>query len=372
MRKALTALVIFLLVGLFAIGAQFYFYATEPYQSKKTDVHYFLVKKGENPTLLSRLLEKEGVISSETRFHWLGRITRKWSHVKAGEYALSASMSPLEILSVLTSGISVSHPITVREGENIYEIAKALEEKKLGTQSAFLELVKNQDFMKQLGLKEPLPPSLEGFLYPETYNFNRTQTLEDMTKIMFKKFQSVWGPKEEARAKELGLTQFEVLTLASMVEKETGAPQERPLIASVFHNRLKKKMRLQSDPTTIYGIWEHYKGNITKNDLLTPTPYNTYTVAALPAGPISNPGKEAIQAALYPQESQYLFFVSHNDGTHEFTETYGDHTKAVKNFQLNKKNKEGKSWRDLSKKLAEEKASSRKNKKPNEPKEKQN
>jgi UPF0755 protein len=203
-------------------------------------------------------------------------------------------------------------------------------------------------FMVSLGFQQnALPPTLEGYLYPDTYFFNKTISPEDMTRQMVRKFFSVWSKEFDTRATQLGMTRHQVVTLASIVEKETGAPNERPMISSVFHNRLKKHMRLQSDPTTIYGIWKRYKGNIHKRDLLESTPYNTYTVAALPVGPISNPGVEAIRAALHPAESPYLFFVSHNDGTHEFTKTFGEHTAAVKRFQLDPKAREGKSWRDL-------------------------
>ena len=145
------------------------------------------------------------------------------------------------------------------------------------------------------------------------------------------------------------MSRHQVVTLASIVEKETGATSERPLISSIFHNRLRKHMRLQSDPTTIYGMWDRYAGKIHKSDLSTFSVYNTYTIPALPVGPIANPGKEAIHAALYPAQSDYLFFVSHNDGTHEFTRSYGEHTRAVGKFQLDPKAREGKSWRDLKK-----------------------
>jgi UPF0755 protein len=141
-----------------------------------------------------------------------------------------------------------------------------------------------------------------------------------------------------------------------MIEKETGAPEERPLISSVFHNRLEKKMRLQSDPTTIYGIWDRYQGNLHKADLLERNEYNTYQIPGLPIGPISNPGKEALEAALYPAKSPFLYFVSHNDGTHEFTSPYQDHQAAVRRFQLDPKAKSGKSWRDLAKRHAPKKS----------------
>jgi UPF0755 protein len=147
----------------------------------------------------------------------------------------------------------------------------------------------------------------------------------------------------------LGLSRREVIILASVVEKETGAGFERPMIASVFYNRLKKKMRLQSDPTTIYGIWENYSGNLRRSDLLQKTPYNTYAIPALPAGPISNPNPESIKAVLYPAETEYLYFVSKNDGTHIFSKTYAEHAAHVRETQLDPKAREGKSWRDLGK-----------------------
>src|SRR5262249_52424466 len=160
-----------------------------------------------------------------------------------------------------------------------------------------------------------LPPTLEGYLYPETYNFNKTQTVEDMIRQMVKKFFAEWTPEKSLQARQLGLNMHQAITLASIIEKETGAQAERPLISSVFHNRLKKRMKLQSDPTTIYGIWDRYDGNLHKADLSSENAYNTYFVAALPIGPIGNPGREAIEAALNPAASDYLFFVSHNDGT---------------------------------------------------------
>jgi UPF0755 protein len=143
------------------------------------------------------------------------------------------------------------------------------------------------------------------------------------------------------------LSAHEVVVLASVVEKETGAKEERPQIASVFTNRLRKRMRLESDPTTIYGMWERYTGNIRKDDLLQLTPYNTYKIPALPLGPIANPSFEAIQAVMAPATTEYLFFVSKNDGTHQFTTNYADHQRAVDEWQRNRSNRAGKSWRQL-------------------------
>jgi UPF0755 protein len=213
-----------------------------------------------------------------------------------------------------------------------------------------LKACRDPKLIASLPIKEH-PQTLEGYLFPDTYFLNKTMTAAEIIRGMVRKFAAVWGPDQDARAKELGMTQHQVITLASIIEKETGAPQERPLISSVFHNRLQKRMRLQSDPTTIYGIWDRYDGNLHKSDLSAQNPYNTYYVPALPIGPISNPGREAIRAALYPSPSNFLYFVSHNDGTHEFTSTYTQHINAVKRFQLNPRARDGKSWRDLTKKV---------------------
>lgn len=325
-------------------------FALAPADPASQEEIFFEVHRKQTPREIVLALEENKLISDSALFHRLGRITRQWKDIKAGEYKLSAKMSPIEIFSVITSGISVALPLTLREGENMYELADNLQNKGLADRTAFLRLCRDKAFMSSLGFSTPLPPSLEGYLFPDTYFFQRTTTPEELIRQMVKNGQSIWGEKEEHRARELGLTRHQVMTLASMIEKETGAQHERPLISSVFHNRLKKNMRLQSDPTTIYGIWEKFRGNLRKSDLLTATPYNTYVIPALPVGPIGNPGREAIQAALFPDTSDYLFFVSHNDGTHEFTRSFGEHARAVRKFQLDPKARQGKSWRDLQQK----------------------
>jgi len=336
-----------------AIKAAFFArFAFSPLKVDEKNTIRVQIRKGQGPHEISRILRSSGVLSSEcdeARFFWLGRITREWNQVKAGEYEFSKSMSPFKIFSLLSSGISVARSVTVIEGENMYEIADHLEKQKLSSKQEFLKLCKSREFISSLGFDPSVIISLEGFLFPNTYNFNKTMSTQEIIRLMIKQYRTIWGAAEDSRARELGLTQYQAMTLASIIEKETGASQERPLIASVFFNRLKKKMRLQSDPTTIYGIWERYQGNLHKSDLLETTPYNTYAVAGLPLGPIANPGKEAIHAVLYPADSEYLYFVSHNNGTHQFSRTLEEHNLAVQKFQLDSKAREGKSWRDLEK-----------------------
>ena len=343
------------ILGVFGIGALFAartaFFAFAPAQPGSQVASVLEIHKGQGPNEISRMLEAAHVIQDAGSFALVGRFSRQWGKIKAGEYRVSPGMSPLEIFGVITSGISIGHPVTIREGENMYEIAADLEHKGLVKAAHFLALARSPALMQSLGIAtvdRPVP-SLEGYLFPETYFFNKSLSAEDMIRQMVRHFYQAWGEPEVTRAKELGLSRHEMITLASMIEKETGAPQERPMIASVFYNRLKKHMRLQSDPTTIYGIWEKYQGNLHRSDLLTQNAYNTYAISALPIGPIGNPGRESIKAALYPVETNYLFFVSHNDGTHQFSATLAEHNSAVGRFQLDPKAREGKSWRDLGK-----------------------
>jgi UPF0755 protein len=246
----------------------------------------------------------------------------------------------IDIYNSLLNEASISDLFTVPEGKNMYEIAQMLHEKKIVNKDEFILLAKNESFLNSIGIKAE---TAEGYLFPETYQILPNTSAEAIIKMMVKEFDKNF---KSLNLSDKNFTPYEVLTLASIVEKETGDKKERPMIAGVFLNRLKIKMRLQSDPTTIYGIWEKYKGNLTRNDLLTPTPYNTYTISAIPKGPISNPGLKAMEAVLNPASHKYLYFVSQNDGTHIFSENYEDHKTAVNNWQRNSKNRDGRSWRD--------------------------
>lgn len=354
--KRLKTWICFLFLAVLSYGgykiarvATFAFAPAQP-GTDSSNVHFVSVTSGQSAWKLTESLHEKGLIKDTYQFHRLGRLLRKWKELKVGEYQVSASMTPIEIFSVLTSGKSVAHPTTFQEGLNIYQIANILEERGLVPASEFVQLCKSQEMMKELGFQPPYPPSLEGYLFPETYYFNRGMNARSMIRLMHQGFQQNWGVNEEQRARELGMNRHEVITLASIIEKETGAPEERPLISSVFHNRLNKRMRLQSDPTTIYGMWERYDGNIRKKDLKDRNPFNTYVIRALPIGPIANPGKKAIEAALYPEKSDYLFFVSKNDGTHQFTRNFREHQAAVREYQLDRRARQGKSWRDRLKK----------------------
>ncbi|MCK5836588.1 MAG: endolytic transglycosylase MltG, partial [Desulfobacula sp.] len=218
-------------------------------------------------------------------------------------------------------------------GLNIKGIADLMETAAFCTNTSFSDLCHDRSFANSLGIRST---TLEGYLFPDTYFFPKHTSCEDIIRTMVGHFNHTFTQKWQTRTKALGFSVHEIVTLASMIEKETGDASERPLIASVFHNRLKKNMRLESDPTVIYGITD-FDGNIKRKHLKIPTPYNTYQIKGLPQGPIANPGALSIQAALYPARTQYLFFVSKKDTTHQFSKTFQEHNQAVKTYQLRKK-----------------------------------
>jgi UPF0755 protein len=288
-----------------------------------------VISEGSTFQQVARLLEREQLIMSQSAFVLLGKVYVADRKIHPGEYELNAAMSSADILEKLIAGRVILHSVTIPEGYTISQIGDVLAQHQITDRAEFVRLAKDKSFMKTLGISTE---SLEGYLYPDTYRFARPTTEKDVIKAMVDQLGQVMTAEWQARAKDLRMTVHEVLTLASMIEKETGAGDERPQISSVFHNRLKKKIPLQSDPTVIYGL-PNFDGNLHKKDLLHPSPYNTYRWAGLPPGPIASPGAQAIRAALYPTPSSYLYFVSKNDGTHQFSSTLVEHNKAVEKYQ---------------------------------------
>ena len=285
---------------------------------------------GQGLKTIAGLLEKEEIISNSLYFSLYAKLKKAGKKLQAGEYLLSASKSPEEILDIFVKGKVKLYRITLPEGLTIREVGALVEKENFCDREKFMALCRHAPLIKKLGIPSV---SLEGYLFPDTYFFPKQTACEDIIAAMAGRFKSVFTEERQERAKELGFSVHEILTLASIIEKETGDASERPLISSVFHNRLKKNMRLESDPTVIYGL-ENFDGNIKKIHLQTPTPYNTYQITGLPPGPIANPGALSLEAALYPAESQYLYFVSKNDTTHYFSETFEEHKKAVIKYQL--------------------------------------
>lgn len=301
----------------------------------------FAVKTGDTFGKVNQRLYDKGLIPNTRIFHYYAKYKGAMTKLRAGEFTIPNGSTMPQILDVLINGTPNLRSVTIPEGKNMYEVAKLVAQAGITSEEAFLNAVQHPDLLSML---ETTAPSLEGYLFPETYRFAPNTPAKEVVKAMLDQFKK---KTEEVKFNHPFLNKHQVVILASVVEKETGAKVERPAIAGVFTNRLKKRMRLESDPTTIYGIWKRYQGNIKKADLLEMTPYNTYKIPALPVGPISNPSLEAIKAVLNPESHEFLFFVSKNDGTHVFTKNYQDHSKAVDDFQRNSRARSGKSWRNL-------------------------
>jgi UPF0755 protein len=290
----------------------------------------FIVSKGMKFDGIAGRLEAAGRIRTPWKLKLLARISGADRNIQAGEYQISAGMTPREILDVLVAGRVVLHRVTIAEGLTISQVADVLAAAGMADREAFIAAATDPDRCRQLGVPAQ---TMEGYLFPETYFFPVPTRAQDIAVAMVKRFHQVFTPEWRQRAADIRLSVHEVVTLASIIEKETGAAFERATIASVFHNRLRKKMRLQSDPTVIYGI-DDFDGNLTRKHLQTPTRYNTYVIPGLPPAPIASPGADTLKAALYPENTPFLFFVSKQDGTHYFSRSLQEHNRAVQKFQL--------------------------------------
>lgn len=322
----------FLICCMALLGIGLDHYAHTPLK-REAEEKIFTILKGQSLGETAQNLAHLGLVKHPPLFLLIARIKKSDKQIRAGEYLLSPHMSPVEILSVFTSGHMFLRKLTIPEGYSMTQIAAAVAQSDLGSSTAFLQAARETQFLQSMGVPAE---TCEGYLFPDTYHFPKGIMEKEIIKTMVERLRSVITPAWEARARSLKMSLHQVLTLASIIEKETGVSHERPLISSVFHNRLKKNMRLEADPTVIYGMPD-FCGNITRKDLETITPYNTYQIRGLPPGPIANPGKESIEAALYPESSNFLYFVAKKDKTHEFSTTFKDHTMAVRRYQLGRR-----------------------------------
>ncbi len=326
---------IFMSIGLFFLLVVFLFlgfglFLVSPADKAGAD-QLIIVKDGSSLRDVAGDLERRGLITNKTLFVLWTRVKGYGKDIRAGEYALSPTMPPVQLLEILRKGLVILHPVTIPEGFTRDQIADVLAAKGLADRKRFLALSEDKALLKEYGVSGP---SLEGYLFPDTYYFSRGTPTLAILDAMMKRFRQVVAPFME-KMQGTGMKIEEVVTLASIVEKETGRPEERPLIASVFLNRLRLGMRLESDPTVIYGM-ENFDGDLKKKDLTEKTPYNTYAIYGLTPGPIANPGVESIKAVIDPARTDYLYFVSRNDGSHQFSKTLAEHNRAVEIYQKRK------------------------------------
>ncbi|MCX5731652.1 MAG: endolytic transglycosylase MltG [Deltaproteobacteria bacterium] len=294
------------------------------------------IEPGTNAHGVIRRLAEAGVLSDEaTAWRYMRMWKRDKRTLKAGEYAFSGPLLPEDVLERIYKGEVKTYRFTVPEGLRADEIAPIIEKASLGRADELLALMRDPEVAAEFGL--PFP-ALEGFLFPDTYAFPHSARPKEILGTMVARYREAWEKAQAKRGPGVTLDEAQAVILASIIEKETGRASERARISCVFHNRLAKRMKLQTDPTVMYasmlrngGRWSN---NITRKDLVAPHPYNTYAVAGLPPGPISNPGEDALVAALAPSDCRDLYFVSKNDGSHVFCPDLGCHQAAVQEWQV--------------------------------------
>jgi len=288
-----------------------------------------LIPKGSPLPEVTGILREGGILPHPLAFRALVLLTFSGRRLHYGEYAFPTPPSAFEAWRRLVRGDVIKYEVTVRPGANLYDVSELLKEKKLVTAEAFLATASSPAILRRLEIPGE---SAEGYLFPDSYIFVKPVTPEEVLEFMVRQFRRKVPQDAEKRAREAGLSLHQVVTIASIIEKETGVDEEKPIVSAVIRRRLALGMPLQMDPTVIYGM-KRFDGTVTRKDLRTAGPYNTYLNRGLPPGPIANPGLAALAAALNPSNSEYLFFVSRNDGSHTFSRTLSEHNRAVEQFR---------------------------------------
>ncbi|WP_456431096.1 endolytic transglycosylase MltG [Thermosulfuriphilus sp.] len=316
---------------LFCLGAYYgALYLISPPEPTSDEVQIVYIRPGTPFIEVAKELEERGLVRNRYAFLILAYLMGEIDKIRAGEYELSPAEKAIHILDKLARGEVIQHIITIPEGYNVYQIARLLDKASLVEAQKFLTACREKAFLKALGIEAT---SCEGYLFPDTYYLTRGMQAQDIIRQMVERFWEVWEKNNfSTRAQELGLSVHEVLTLASIVEKETYLESERPIIAGVFFNRLKRGMPLQADPTVRYGL-SKFRRRLSRRDLRHPNPYNTYLRPGLPPGPIANPGLSSIRAVLWPAETKYLYFVAKPNGGHHFSRTLREHNRAVRKYR---------------------------------------
>ena len=325
-QKLLGALFLIALIGgiSLSVGVRLGLEARGPAQNPPILI---TVKKGMSLSQLGETLRAASLLREPRLFVLLARWRGMDRNIRSGNYEFNGNATPGEILEALVSGPQKLDFVVIREGLSLRGTADALASAGLGEAARFRELAQDAAFAGTL--KVPAA-TLEGFLFPDTYAFAAGATPEEILQHMTERFFTIFTPEMQAEGKALGLDPLQIVTLASLIEKEAAIASERPLISAVFRNRLRRGMKLQSDPTAIYDMQGH-TGRVRPRHLDRESPYNTYKIKGLPPGPIANPGKAALEAAVRPAEDRkILYFVARNDRTHVFTRSYREHRRAIR------------------------------------------
>jgi len=331
--KKLIGLLFLLLLAAGAAAGFVYLRVNQPYRGFAGTEQFVDVPSGAGSVAIGDRLIEAGVIRDRTTYRTAVWMSGKGRQLKAGEYRFDRGMTPFEVIDKIARGdVFVVH-VTFREGLTMAEMAKIFESEGLGTAAAFMQAAKDPAPIREL---DPAAKDLEGYLFPETYALPRRADAPKLVRQMVAAFQRAFPPSLVASAASDNLTPRQIVTLASIVEKETAKAEERPIVAGVYRNRLRIGMPLQCDPTVIYALERagKFTGNLRRDDLMFDSPYNTYRYPGLPPGPIASPGKAALEAAAKPAAVDYVYFVSRNDGSHEFARTLEEHNRNVQKYQI--------------------------------------
>jgi UPF0755 protein len=331
---AVTALIVLLAGGAAAAVAWVAWgRINEPYRGYSGSEQFVTIRQGAGSAEIGRVLSDARIVSDDRLFRAALWWTGQGRGLKAGEYRFDHPLTTIEVIDVLARGDVYLRRITFPEGLTIEEMAKLYESREFGSARDFLKAAQDVERIRDL---DPHATDLEGYLFPETYALPRGAPASRLIEAMVDRFRAVYGETLRARAAAQGLTTREVVTIASLVEKETGRPDERPVVAAVYRNRMKIGMAMQADPTIVYALEKahRYDGNIRRDDLSLDSPYNTYRHPGLPPGPIASPGQASLEAALNPADVAYLYFVSRNDGSHAFAASLAEHNRNVRTFQV--------------------------------------
>jgi UPF0755 protein len=330
-RLALFAVVVAVLAG--AGGWWIYRQVVTPYRGYEGAEVFVDIPSGSGPARIGEELARSGVVRDPTLFRVALLVSGRARALKAGEYRFSEPMHALDVIDKIARGDVYKRLLTFREGLTIDEMAQVFEEKGFGKADEFRDAARNRQLIADL---DPEAQDLEGYLFPETYSLPRNTPAATVVEQMVAGFKNALSAEMRASLEAAGLNVRQLVTLASLVEKETGAGDERPLVAAVYRNRMRLRMGMQADPTVIYALQKagKYTGNLSRESLQFDSPYNTYKYAGLPPGPIAAPGKASLQAAARPAEVDFLYFVSRNDGTHAFASTLDEHNRNVYTWQV--------------------------------------
>lgn len=333
MKRIVLSIVALAVIVALAAGAWTYSLVQRPFKGYTEEEAFVEIAPGSSPQAMGRALTDAGVVANPAAFRvavWLRGAGRR---LQAGEYRFDRPMTPGEVVDKIVRGDVFLRPVTFREGLTIRQMAAVFEERGFGSQRDFIAAAGNGALVREL---DPDAKDLEGYLFPDTYTLPRRTTADQLVARMVARFDKALTPEIRSAAAARGLSIRELVTLASLVEKETAKAEERPLVAAVYSNRVRIGMGLQCDPTVIYALERagRYTGNLTRADLQFDSPYNTYRYAGLPPGPIAAPGQASLAAAAAPADVPYLYFVSRNDGSHAFAASLDEHNRNVQEWQV--------------------------------------